>query len=262
MSRRLMQWSTTVALPMALIAMHSLSQEIPPAANSGLQVQKLDMKAGMHPPKAIYQPEAEYSPEARKKQIDGKCLISMIVDAHGMPQNVHVVRCSDPVFAQPSLTSTSKYRFNPALAAGGNAVAVVIEIEVDFRIDGLPEVADPIRLGFGSPPGTNSPGPDAAGTYPLMKGMSPPIITKYNDKGYGQMSFSREGKSPCEIVLTIDAKGKPSDAVVSKCEPEGLAVVAIKSLTASKYKPGQVNGKAVPTRTLIHLEYGDFPMQP
>jgi hypothetical protein len=216
----------------------------------------------MHPPKAIHQPEAEYSPEAREKQIDGKCLISMIVDTQGMPQKVHVVRCSDPTFSQPSLTSTSQYRFKPALTADGNAVAVVIPIEVNFRIDGAREIVDPIRSGFSSPPGITSPGPDATGVYPLMKGMGLPAFIKYYDKGYGAMAFRLEGRSPCEVVLTIDAKGKSSNVVVSKCEPVGLGIAAVKSLIASKYKPGTLNGKEVPVRALIHIEYGDFPAQP
>lgn len=257
-----MWWSSVIALYLTLFLIPSQAQEPPQNGDSDLQVQKLDTKAGMHPPKAIYQPEAEYSPEARKKQIDGKCLISMIVDAQGMPQRVHVVRCSDATFAQPSLASTSRYRFKPALTADGKAVAVVISIEVNFRIDGAREIVDPIRSGFGSPPGITSPEPDAMGVYPLMKGMDIPAFIRYYDKGYGAMAFSLEGKSPCEVVLTIDAKGKPLDAVVSKCEPVGLGAAAVKSLMASKYKPGKFNGKEVPVRTLIHIEYGDFPTQP
>jgi hypothetical protein len=132
----------------------------------------------MHAPKAFYQPDAQYSPEARKKQLDGKCLISMIVDASGLPQNVRVIRCSDDVFAQPSLRSTTKYRFHPATTAHGDPVAVLIYVEVDFRIDGAQEVVDPIRLGFATPAGVNSFVPDAKGVYPITKDATVPTVSR------------------------------------------------------------------------------------
>jgi outer membrane biosynthesis protein TonB len=221
-------------------------------------VQKLDMKAGMHPPKATHQPEAEYSPEARKKQIDGKCLISMVVDTSGMPRNVHVIRCSDQLFAQPSLASTTQYRFRPATMANGDPVAVEILVEVDFRIDGAREVADPINFGIGSPPGIKSTEPDAEGVYPLAKPLAAPTIKQYPDQSYGKMAFAMEGKSPCDIVLTIDTKGKPSNPSVIKCGPENLQASAMKSIMAARFKPAELQGKPVPVRAMVHLEYGEF----
>jgi len=250
----------TLAVLLVLVFWGNPPQEQSQASTPDSPVQKLDLKAGMHPPKAIFQPQAEYSPEARKKLIDGKCLISMIVDARGLPQDVHVVRCSDSVFAQPSLASTSKYRFLPATTSAGEPVAVIIYVEVDFRIDGAREIVDPVRYAMASPPDVTSPAPDAKGVYPLTKTMTIPAIARFNDKGYGTMAFTMEGKSPCDIALTIDAKGRPSDPAVVHCEHDGLEGPATKSLMASRYKPGLLNGNPVPIRVLLHIEYGDFPV--
>jgi hypothetical protein len=246
-----------MSLVVALAISTSAAQD--PAEDGDQSVQKLDLKAGMHPPKATYQPEAEYSPEARQKRIDGKCLISMVVDTNGLPQNVHVIRCSDQLFAQPSLASTTKYKFRPATKADGNPVAVTILIEVDFRIDGAREVADPIRSGFATPPGVTSSAHDTNGIYPLTKIETAPTFVMYKDQGYGGLAFSAEGRSVCEVILTIDAKGKPSNPDVYHCDRDGLAAPAIKSLLASKYKPALKNGEPVPVRALVHLEYGNFP---
>jgi hypothetical protein len=221
-------------------------------------VHKLDIKAGMHPPKAISQPEAEYSDTAREKRLNGRCSISMIVDAKGLPKNVHIVRCTDPVFAPMSTASTSRYRFRPATMADGTPVAVSISVVVDFRIDGGREINDPIRLGFGSPPRAPDSAPDANGIYTFSKAITPPTITRFVDEGYSSTAFARDGKSPCELILTLDVKGKPTSAVPSNCEPEVLAKGAAKTLLASHFKPATLQGKAVPVRILAHLEYAEF----
>jgi hypothetical protein len=246
-----------MSLVLALAISTSAAQD---STESGDQpVQKLDLKAGMHPPKATYQPEAEYSPEARQKHIDGKCLISMVVGINGLPQDVHVIRCSDRLFAQPSMASTTKYKFRPATKADGNPVAVEIFVEVDFRIDGAREVVDPIRSGFATPPGVTSSEPDTNGIYPLTKIETAPTFVMYKDQGYGTLAFSAKGRSVCEVILTIDVKGKPSHPAIYHCDRDGLAEPAMKSLLASKYKPAIKNGEPVSVRALVHLEYGDFP---
>jgi len=43
---------------------------------------------------------------------------------------------------------------------------------------------------------------------------------------------------------------------VTNCVRPALEKPAIESLLKSKYKPGMVNGNAVPMRASIHLEYG------
>jgi len=251
-----------IALAMGLSLHPGLAQQPTASADDDLQVQKLDTKAGMHAPKAIFDPEAVYSPEARKKQINGKCMLSLIVGSDGLPHKVSVIRCSDPSFAANSLAAVSRYRFRPATTATGTSVAVAVTVEVDFRIDGGKDASDPIRWGFASPSDVTSNGADSAGVYPLTTLEAPPALTKFNDKGYGPSAFALVGSSPCEILMTIDAKGKPTEANVSHCEHEILAPLALNSLLASKYTPATLNGKPVPVRTLVHLEYGDFPTQP
>jgi hypothetical protein len=67
------------------------------------------------------------------------------------------------------------------------------------------------------------------------------------------------GNSACDIVITISPKGKASDPQVTHCGNSYLEKPAVQSLLKSKYKPGQVNGRPVPMRASIHLEYGETP---
>jgi len=244
------------------------------AANSGLghlaagmgfddsQVQRLDPKAGMHPPKATFEPEATYTLEARRHRLNGKCLVSIVVGVDGLTHNVQVIRCSDPLFAQSSIASVSRYTFIPATTATGVAVPVYASVEVDYRIEGGHDVIDPVRVSFSAPKTTGTSEGDRSSIDPLTMAEDPPKIAKYVDKGYGRAAFTIEGASTCDVLLTINAKGKPSSASVSHCDSEVLAPVAVNSLLASKYSPATLNGKAVPVKTLVHLEYGEFPAEP
>jgi TonB family protein len=86
------------------------------------------------PPVAIYQPEAEYSDKGRVDRVNGPCLVSLIVDVHGMPQNAHIIRSLTPDLDQKALEAVGKYRFKPARLKDGTPVAVRITVEIDFHL--------------------------------------------------------------------------------------------------------------------------------
>jgi hypothetical protein len=84
-------------------------------------------------------------------------------------------------------------------------------------------------------------------------------VIEFAEEGYAAMAFTHEGNSVCDVMITIDTKGQPSDPRVSHCERPELEKPAVESLLKSTYKPGYVKGKQVPIRATIHLYYGDDP---
>lgn len=229
------------------------------AAQPKEQAPKLHITGGIRAPKPLYQPEAVYPREARKKHLVGKCNIVLTVNTSGMPQDMHVTRCSNPVFASASLAATSKYRFNPGMTVEGKPVPVQVHVVIMFRLIGEPDVVDPIRYSLGTPPGTLTTGPDADGIYALTNAITSPTVTEFIDQGYGAAAFNMQGENSCEMLLTLDAKGKPDSASPIHCAPEKLESLAEKSLMASRYQPAMLEGKPVPVRLLVHMEYGDLP---
>ena len=119
------------------------------------------------------------------------------------------------------------------------------------------ELSKPIRSAF-IPQRGGASEPDSDGIYPLTRSVTGPRVIKFSDKEYGRMAFAHEGNSVCDVVLTIDVKGKASDPLVSHCERPELEKPAVASLMKSEYKPGFVKGKAVPMRATIQLEYGEI----
>jgi TonB family protein len=88
---------------------------------------------GVSAPVPIFTPEAEFSDEARRAKYQGVCLISLIVDAQGNPQNPRVVRPLGMGLDEKALEAVRKYKFKPAMRQG-KPVAVMMSIEVNFRL--------------------------------------------------------------------------------------------------------------------------------
>ena len=107
---------------------------------------------GVTGPVVIYQPEPDYTQAGRKAKVQGVVTVSLIVDEHGQPQNVHIVHGlgigpdgkPDPTFKkawrkaadgmnQSAIDAVKKYVFKPAME-NGRPVAVYLNVEVNFEI--------------------------------------------------------------------------------------------------------------------------------
>jgi protein TonB len=89
---------------------------------------------GVSAPVALNQVEAEFSDEARRAKYQGVCLISLIVDAQGNPQNPRVTRALGMGLDEKAIEAVRKYKFKPAMKDGKTPVPVMITVEVNFRL--------------------------------------------------------------------------------------------------------------------------------
>jgi TonB family protein len=85
-------------------------------------------------PVPLFQPEAEFSDEARRAKYQGVCLVGLIVDAQGNPQNVHIVRSLGMGLDEKAMEAVRKYKFKPAMRDGKTPVPVMVDVEVNFRL--------------------------------------------------------------------------------------------------------------------------------
>ncbi len=88
---------------------------------------------GVTAPKVIQTSEPEYSKEAKKAKFKGIVLVNLIVDANGLPQNVHVVRGVGMGLDQKAIDAVKQYKFKPAMQ-DGKPVPVELNVEVNFQI--------------------------------------------------------------------------------------------------------------------------------
>lgn len=216
----------------------------------------------VHPPVPTFMPEAQIPDKARFEHRTGGCLISLIVDAKGIPQDPQVVSCSDPMFGPNSVDAVRQYRFKPAVQiADGQPVPVKVEIAVVFRhydrnnrtAPSLPPAQ--IRYGFASPPGMDSLGPDSKGVYPLAQQMEAPKMKAFASEEFEEEAMLFPDGVTCHALLTLSAKGKAVSAQVLDCDHPLITPRVVDSLLQSKFKPARLNGKAVPVRMTVLLAY-------
>ncbi len=85
-------------------------------------------------PRVIFEPEAQFSDEARRNKYQGVVLVTLIVDAQGNPQNVHVTRPLGEGLDEEAVIAVRKYKFKPALKGGKTPVPVIMSVEVNFQL--------------------------------------------------------------------------------------------------------------------------------
>jgi len=208
----------------------------------------------VHPPVVLEQPMAEFPDEAGHRKVQGMCLVKLIVDAEGMPQDVHIERCSDPVFAENSVAAARKYRFSPALKEG-KPVPVVVTVLVNFKLNGGSKKGrQKVDLSF-APPDNFQPGPDANGVYPFSSRLEPPDVTKLSSKDFEKTGSNLKIGSACRLEMTIDAQGEPVNQKILHCDVKEMESAAGEIVHDAKYRPARLNGKAVPVRVVVRVTY-------
>jgi periplasmic protein TonB len=106
---------------------------IGPGEGGGYGGGLMHLGGGVSAPTLIYSPDPEFSDEARRAKYQGICIVGLVVDAQGNPQQIHIVRPLGMGLDEKALEAVRQYKFKPAMYKG-HPVAVLINIEVNFRI--------------------------------------------------------------------------------------------------------------------------------
>lgn len=88
---------------------------------------------GVSEPELIYAPDPQFSDQARRAKYQGVCVVGLIVDAQGNPQNIHIVHPLGMGLDEKAMEAVRRYKFKPAIYQG-HPVPVAIDVEVNFRI--------------------------------------------------------------------------------------------------------------------------------
>jgi protein TonB len=88
---------------------------------------------GVSAPKALFAPDPEYSEEARKAKYQGTCVLWLVVGSDGHPRDIRIARSLGLGLDEKAIEAVKQWKFEPAMK-DGRAVAVQINVEVDFRL--------------------------------------------------------------------------------------------------------------------------------
>ena len=88
---------------------------------------------GVSAPSVIFKVEPEYSEEARKAKFQGTVVLFVVVDEHGNPRDLRVIRPLGLGLDQKAVEAVEKWKFRPGMK-DGKPVPVQATIEVNFRL--------------------------------------------------------------------------------------------------------------------------------
>ena len=88
---------------------------------------------GVSAPSVLYKVEPEYSEEARKAKFQGTVVLFIVVDEHGNPRDLKVIRPLGLGLDQKAIEAVEKWKFRPGMK-DGHPVPVQATIEVNFRL--------------------------------------------------------------------------------------------------------------------------------
>ena len=88
---------------------------------------------GIRAPRAIIAPDPEYSTQARKEEIAGTVVLSLVVGPDGDPRDITVARSLGHGLDEQAIAAVKRWKFEPGMK-DGKPVAVRLSIEVDFRL--------------------------------------------------------------------------------------------------------------------------------
>ncbi|MGD0733035.1 MAG: energy transducer TonB [Terracidiphilus sp.] len=101
--------------------------------NVGSRIYKLKPGDGIIRPVALNSPDVQFTNQAEVAGRHGVCIISLIVDANGMPQNSWVEKPLSAELTGYAMQVINKTRFKPAMK-DGEPVAVEIAFEENFQL--------------------------------------------------------------------------------------------------------------------------------
>jgi TonB family protein len=88
---------------------------------------------GVSQPALLSKVEPEYSEEARKAKWQGIVELQIVVDEHGLPQQMKVTHSLGLGLDEKAMQAVSKWRFKPGMK-DGKPVPVIATIQVNFRL--------------------------------------------------------------------------------------------------------------------------------
>jgi TonB family protein len=132
-------------LPYQLPGMPPVVGPAPPAEEAAAGVKQYggDVTA----PLQIYKVEPEYTDLARTDKVQGTVTLSLVVDEHGVPKHVKVVRGLGDGLDEKAVDAVTRSRFKPGME-GGKAASVFLYYKADFALkDGFASLLAPTGPG-------------------------------------------------------------------------------------------------------------------
>ena len=173
-----------------------------------------------------------YPEEAKKKKIEGKVTLKVVVDVDGSVSDVSVLKGPE-IFRQASIDAALQFRFKPA-EHKGKVVPVWMVMPIEFSLG-----STDTDLQLTSPVPIDADGNEVEVSKFFEVEAKPELLQSVKSVYPPRVTVRLE--------LKVNVDGSVSDVKVLK-GPEEFHQAAIDAISQYWFKPGTLNGKVVPAR--------------
>lgn len=99
---------------------------------------------GVSAPRLTVRAEPLYTEPARRTGLEGTVILSAIINANGVPENIQIVKRLGLGLDQKALDAISQWKFEPG-TKDGQPVAVFAQIEVSFHLMGTTATTEKVQ---------------------------------------------------------------------------------------------------------------------
>jgi TonB family protein len=170
------------------------------------------------PPSLLTKVDPQFSEQARKAKFSGVVLVNLIVDANGLPRNVHVLRGVGMGLDESAVAAVKQYTFRPAME-GGKPVAVELNVEVNFQVFESPKIVRAAQLELTDEVRRNH----ASGTILL--------------------------------AFIVDTRGNPQNVHVLQGVGMGMDENAVEAVKHYKFEPFLKDGQPIAQQATLQLKF-------
>jgi TonB family protein len=89
---------------------------------------------GVGLPLCVYCPAPRYSGDARKAKVEGTVILQVVITPDGRAINVKIVKDPGSGLGMQAVEAVRKWKFQPASGPDGKLIAVIVPIQVTFRL--------------------------------------------------------------------------------------------------------------------------------
>jgi TonB family protein len=173
-----------------------------------------------------------YPPEAKSAGIEGKVLVSFVVDEKGRVNSPSILKSDNDLLSGAALKAVSQLEFSPGKIAG-KKVKVKMILPIVFKLDEKDKAA-------------------VEDTFPFPVGGMESLMKKIV---YPETAVKNKIEGKVMIKAVIDADGNVQEVTILKSVGSGCDEAAVTAVKATKFTPGKKNGQPVQCEITIPVMF-------
>ena len=89
---------------------------------------------GVSVPSCTYCPTPLYSDQARREKIQGKVVVTVIINSLGQPEKIWLTKGLPRGLSEQAMKTIRSWRFKPARDSNGKPIPVIVPVDVAFHL--------------------------------------------------------------------------------------------------------------------------------